>query len=781
MHLEHYRFDCFSNRIFMKNTTPKRRFNVLQFTNIIFLCFHSSISKGGRTTLYLIEAPPFPTAGYSSSELLFCGKADVHDDATLSERWLLIYDTDIILCRQQGEVIDRLSINDMTGARTIDAIGGGSLVVDTERGARVLVRYTSMESVKFSFACRLLQALAKGEDIPVPSADDWPKRCQKCGTRLDSRNESCPRCIDKKQALRRVLVYAKPYKKWMITASLLVILTTLIELAPPYITKLIVDDVLQTDHPVVSLFMLVLMLGLVQIMLSVMQTIRGFIGVRTGSRLMHDIRKSVFGSLMKLSLGFFDRRQTSQFIGRVNQDADALSNFLNDGIIHVSSQLLLFCSIFTMMASMNWQLTLLALVPAPFVLFFSFVIWPFIHQRWYMHWRALIRINTIVGDTLQGIRVVKAFGQETKEHNRYQEANDMLMKQTVRVDGMWAGVFPLFSLVTQAGLLLVWYFGGHSVLGQEMTLGTLMAFIGYLGMFFGPLRWFSQSVNWTSRAFAAAGRIFEIIDMKPDVPDHEHAMALTSVRGNVQFENVSYGYEKHRPVLKNINLEIHPGEMIGIVGHSGTGKSTLIHLLCRFYDPHSGTIRVDGHNLKDMKQESLRQHIGVVLQETFLFDGSVAQNIAYAKPDASTEQIMRAAKIANAHDFIVRMPDGYDTRVGERGIRLSGGEKQRIAIARAILHDPAVLILDEATASVDTATERQIQEAMMRLIRGRTTFAIAHRLSTLRHANRIIVLDKGHLVEAGSHEELLAQDGVYAKLVRAQQEISEIKGEYLFA
>ncbi|GAV14410.1 lipid A export ATP-binding/permease protein MsbA [Paenibacillus sp. NAIST15-1] len=314
-----------------------------------------------------------------------------------------------------------------------------------------------------------------------------------------------------------------------------------------------------------------------------------------------------------------------------------------------------------------------------------------------------------------------------------------------------------------------------------MTLGTLMAFIGYLSMFFGPLKWFSQAVNWTSRAFAAAGRIFEIIDMKPEVPDREQAMALPSVRGAVQFENISYGYEKHRPVLKELTLAVQPGEMIGIVGHSGAGKSTLIHLLCRFYDPYSGLIRIDGIDIRDMKQESLRQHIGVVLQETFLFDGSVAQNIAYAKPDASPEEIMRAAKIANAHDFIIRMPDGYDTRVGERGARLSGGEKQRIAIARAILHDPAILILDEATASVDTATERQIQEAMMRLIRGRTTFAIAHRLSTLRHATRIIVLDQGRLVEVGSHDQLLSQNGVYAKLVQAQQEMSEMKGEYLFA
>ncbi|MGG4196197.1 ABC transporter ATP-binding protein [Paenibacillus jamilae] len=728
-----------------------------------------------------IESPPFATAGMTTAELLFCGRADIQDDATLSERWLLISQDEIFICTSSGKLEKRILVSVVNRCRTNDAIGSSQLIADTEHGSIVLVRYTSMETVKFAFACRLIQAIIQGDELPLPSVDDMPRRCSKCGARLVNQNESCLRCTDKGKAFRRVLDYAKPFKKWMSVASLLIIATTLIELIPPYLTKIIVDDVLQTTHPAASLLALVLMLGLVQLTLSVMTTVRGYISVHTGSKLMHNIREDVYGSLMKLSLGFFDRRQTLQFIGRVNHDADALSQFLNDGVVWVTSQILLIISIFTMMASLNWQLTLLALVPAPIVIFFSFVIWPFIHQRWYIHWRALNRINTIVGDTLQGIRVVKAFGQESTERSRYHEANDVLMKQSIRVDGIWAGVFPLFSLVTQSGLLLVWFVGGQSVLGQHMTLGTLMAFIGYLGMFFGPLKWFSQAVNWTSRAFAAAGRIFEIIDMKPEVPDRDQAIRLPSVLGAVQFENISYGYEKYRPVLKELTLAVQPGEMIGIVGHSGAGKSTLIHLLCRFYDPDSGLIRIDGIDIRDMKQESLRQHIGVVLQETFLFDGSVAQNIAYAKPDASPEEIMRAAKIANAHDFIIRMPDGYDTRVGERGARLSGGEKQRIAIARAILHDPAILILDEATASVDTATERQIQEAMMRLIRGRTTFAIAHRLSTLRHATRIIVLDQGRLVEVGSHDQLLSQNGVYAKLVQAQQEMSEMKGEYLFA
>lgn len=315
------------------------------------------------------------------------------------------------------------------------------------------------------------------------------------------------------------------------------------------------------------------------------------------------------------------------------------------------------------------------------------------------------------------------------------------------------------------------------MLSNELQLGVLLAFVAYLGMLFGPIQWLSQMISWTSRAMTASHRIFEIMDTPADVADHPDAVKVPNIKGDVVLQQVTYGYEKHYPVLKDINLEVKAGEMIGLVGHSGAGKSTFINLLCRFYDVDEGVITIDGVPIRDIEQTELRRQIGVVLQETFLFDGTIAENIAYSKPDATPEDIMRAAKIANAHDFIVRLPDGYDTRVGERGHKLSGGEKQRVAIARAIIHDPKILILDEATASVDTETERQIQEALANLVKGRTTFAIAHRLSTLRNADRLVVLDRGKMVELGTHEELLEkEDGVYRKLVDAQMEMSKIKG-----
>lgn len=554
------------------------------------------------------------------------------------------------------------------------------------------------------------------------------------------------------------------------------IFATLMTLAPPFITKIIVDDVLQQQQVGSTLLLLVATLGIAQVLLSLLEMSRGYIGVWVGSKIMSDIRKDTYNSLMDLSLKYFDQRQTSQFIGRVNNDVESLRQFLTDGVIWIVGQVMMLIAIVVMMVSLNWKLALLAIIPVPIILIFSKVIWPLIRNRWYSQWRAINHLNMIIGDSLQGIRVVKAFGQEQQEKSRYEQGNNKLMVETIRTDGMWQRIFPLFSLLTSTGALLVWYFGGMAVIHNGITLGTLMALIAYLGMFFGPLQWFSQAINWMSSALSAADRIFEIMDTKPEVPNPSTAVPLLDMKGKVVLQEVTFGYEPHHPILKNINLEVNPGEMIGLVGHSGAGKSTLINLISRFYDTDQGSIIIDGINIRDISLEDLHQHIGVVLQETFLFDGTVAENISYSKPHSTPEEIMRAAKIANAHDFIVRMEDGYDTRVGERGQRLSGGQKQRIAIARAILHNPKILILDEATASVDTETEKKIQEAITRLVKGRTTFAIAHRLSTLRNADRLVVIDKGEIAEIGTHDELIEKEGIYYKLVQAQREMSQIKG-----
>jgi ATP-binding cassette subfamily B protein len=378
-------------------------------------------------------------------------------------------------------------------------------------------------------------------------------------------------------------------------------------------------------------------------------------------------------------------------------------------------------------------------------------------------------------DSISGIRVVKAFTQEPQEVKRFGEKSHETYVITAIADSTWATSYPLISFITMTSTFLVWYFGGLRVIDKTLSLGTLMAFFTYLGMFYSPLQMLTRMTDYVNRAFTAAQRLFEITDADQEIYEDPNAKSLDELRGKFKFDNVHFGYVKDKPVIKGMDVEVKPGEMIGLVGRSGVGKTTMINLVCRFYDVDDGAILLDEVDIKKIKLRDLRRNIGIVPQESFLFNGTVSDNIAYAKPGATREEIIQSAIAANAHGFIMRFPDGYDTLVGERGSRVSGGEKQRIAIARAILHDPKILILDEATSLVDTQTESLIQEALTNLVKGRTTFAIAHRLSTLKNADRLLVIADGKKAEFGTHDELIEKKGVYYKLVEMQTKLSSIK------
>ncbi|MCJ7749876.1 MAG: ABC transporter ATP-binding protein/permease, partial [Armatimonadetes bacterium] len=372
------------------------------------------------------------------------------------------------------------------------------------------------------------------------------------------------------------------------------------------------------------------------------------------------------------------------------------------------------------------------------------------------------------------VKVTKAFSQQQSEIGRYGSRNDDLRAAGVYAEQTAGTFFPLMWLSIGSGSLLVWYFGSMLQMHHAISLGRIVAFLAYLAMVQHPLEFLGHSTQWIARALTAAERVFEVLDSESDSEKARGEVVLEDIKGEIEYRNVGFGYEKHQQVLKDISFSVKPGQMLGLVGKSGAGKTSVINLLCRFYDADEGEILIDGINLRDLSVRSYRGHLGVVLQEPFLFSGTIAENIAYGRPDATPEEIMAAAKIANAHEFVMNKPDGYDEQVGERGDRISGGEKQRVCIARAILHDPAILILDEATASVDLETEQQIQEAIAHLIKGRTTFAIAHRLSTLRNAHKLIVLDEGKIVESGTHDELTAKKGVYAHLLSIHRKTSMI-------
>ncbi len=724
----------------------------------------------------MMERLPVEIERQMKRAAIFQGKTDLSHEGSFAEQWVTVSEEEVSVWQPDGRLHIRLDLSTIQEARAVSGIGGGSLVADTQNGPIVLARYTAPLTAIFGFAAKLISAMAKGEERPSLSEKDMPSYCAQCRSPLIDGAKSCSVCRSNKRVLLRMLQYALPYKRHVVGAGALLVVTAIVELIPPYLTKVMIDDVLQPQDMSGKLLLIVAGLAVTMLMLSLMQSVRGLVGVWIGSKLMGDLRKDIYNSLMRLSLAFFDRRQTSQFIGRVNSDSESMRQFMTDGVLWVTGESLKVVAIFAIMFGMSWKLALLAILPIPIMVIASRTIWPMIGRRWYQQWRSIFRLNVLVGDSMNGIRVVKAFGQESTEMSRYQGANRELVRHNIRIESLWQAMFAFFAFIAGIGPLLIWYYGGWEVLRGDLKLGVLIAMITYLGMLLGPLQWVSQMINWASHAMSAASRVFEIMDTPSEVPQAEKPRKLGRVEGYVAFNKVTYGYEIYHPVLRDINLTVAAGQMIGIVGHSGAGKSTFINLLCRFYDTNEGSITIDGIDLRHIDQNELRKQIGVVLQETFLFDGTVAENIAYSKPDATPLEIMQAAKIANAHDFIVRLPDGYDTRVGERGHRLSGGEKQRVAIARAIIHDPRILILDEATASVDTETERQIQEAISRLVKGRTTFAIAHRLSTLRNADRLIVLDRGKIAEVGTHDELLTSQGIYYKLVEAQKELSKIRG-----
>lgn len=493
-----------------------------------------------------------------------------------------------------------------------------------------------------------------------------------------------------------------------------------------------------------------------------------------GFRAAEDIRAELYRVLQFTPLRFYDKRKVGNLISRMTNDADLLEEYLIYDLPFILSNVLLLLGILALLLYKSWVLTIYVLVPVPPIVLGGALIWNRMERywrRWSIKWG---RFSAHLNESITGIRLVKAFAQEKREGIRFNQRNDELRQVSVSADRAWFVFFTVMNFLMSFGVFFVWYFGGRQILDGELTLGELIAFISYLWMLYRPLRWLGDFYNFMIRAYAGAERIFEVMDTPVEPFNSPAAKPMPQIGGRVSFKDVTFGYDPGKPVLREINLEVAPGEMIGLVGKSGVGKSTFINLICRFYDINRGRLYVDGEDIRDIRLEDLRGQIGMVHQEPTLFNVTIAENIRYGKPDATFNEVIRAAIAAEAHEFIVGKSDGYDTKVGEYGGKLSGGEKQRIAIARAILHDPKILILDEATSSLDTPTEKKIQTAITRLVKGRTTFAIAHRLSTLRNADRLVVLDDGKITEVGTHAELMAQRGIFYNLVHTQQTTTAI-------
>ena len=707
---------------------------------------------------------------------------DLNQTGEFGSQWVIVTDKRLLIVPTVGaDGVVKVPLEELTLAQTEALVGGGCLMIERNKRPTVTVPYSSSLVEKFSEVTRGIEQLRKGEPLAINTQLDR-MRCQKCGRLLPEKNGICPACIRRLATFQRIAVYLKPYKKHAILLAVVSLVGMGTAVIPPMLYRQIVDGILAPEEGnadaiserLALLGLLVLGLIGIRVLNWGMEWAHGWTVSWLGARITADIRSRLYQQLELLSLQFYDRRQVGAVMSRVTRDAGRLQEFLVDGLPYLIINTLTIIGILSILFWMHWMLTLLILVPVPFMMGWGVIFWKRMRlyfNRWDQAWSDIM---ATVSEVLSGIRVVKAFAQEIREIAAFQSRNKKIRQLAIQTEINWEIFFATTTLLTSFGILIVWFFGGREVIRDALTLGTLLAFYAYMWMLYEPIEWFGQVNSWMTRAFAGAERIFEIIDTPAEAYEDPNARSIESIRGHVVFKGVTFGYDKSKPVLHDINLDVSPGEMVGLVGRSGVGKTTTVNLICRFYNVDRGMIEVDGVPIQRVRLEDLRSQIGIVPQEPFLFSGTIAENISYGKPGASFDEIMEAAIAANAHSFIVAKPDGYDSQVGERGGELSGGEKQRVAIARAILHDPKILILDEATSSVDVETEKQIQEAIARLIRGRTTFAIAHRLSTLRNADRLVILEGGRIVEIGTHRELIEKKGMFCELVQLQQQTSEI-------
>ncbi|MCE5181172.1 MAG: ABC transporter ATP-binding protein/permease [Betaproteobacteria bacterium] len=659
-----------------------------------------------------------------------------------------------------------------------DHAGVGSLELSDDASRLACWRYTLGRN---GAALRLVEQFERQLDSHLsgrPASRPEQAVCPNCKSPLMAGQEECPVCTRETHVppstwtLFRLWRFAKPYNRQLLAGFLLTLASTAATLVPPYLTMPLMDKVLipyQNGAPIDYGMVMLLLSGLLGSALLAwgLGWARTYILALVSERIGADLRTTTYDHLLRLSLEYFGGKRTGDLMTRVGSETDRICVFLSLHLLDFATDVLMIIMTAAILFSINPALALVTLLPLPFIAWMIHVVRDKLRTGFEKIDRVWSQVTNVLADTIPGIRVVKAFAQEKREASRFREANQHNLAVNDRLNKVWSLFTPTVTLLTEIGLLVVWAFGVWQVSRNEITVGVLVAFLAYIGRFYTRLDSMSRIVSVTQKAAAGAKRIFDILDHVSSVPESAHPVHVEQAKGQIEICNAGFRYG-NRAVIRGVDLNILPGEMIGLVGHSGSGKSTLVNLICRFYDVTEGSIRIDGVDIRTLPIAEYRRNIGLVLQEPFLFFGTIAENIAYGKPHASRAEIVAAARAAHAHEFILRLPQGYDSLAGERGQALSGGERQRISIARALLIDPRILILDEATSSVDSTTEKEIQKALDNLVQGRTTIAIAHRLSTLRKADRLVVLDRGQVVEVGSHGELMAREGAYYRLYQAQ-------------
>lgn len=710
---------------------------------------------------------------------------DLDEWLRYAKRFVLLAgeDTSAAVIFSCDKAIRQVSLRDLAGVEIEESLGVDRLIlrerqeVGGRRHALPFSRRHRLEMTRFHQKLRKRLDHDAGPDLAVPPDE----------SDFDEATFDAAR----PKVLLRLLEVAQPYRTRIWIAMVLTALVGVVQVIPVWLTKYVIDESINpqttggmtfSERVSSLIFWCSLYFASIVVQMVLFGTRLRLLSF-VGTHVARDLRVKVYAHLHRLSMRYFGKHRVGSLITRVTSDTDRLWDFIVFGSVDYARNVLMMAAATFVMFYVNWQLATIALIPVPFVATLTWYKSHVMHRMFSRLWTYWSRLTAVVGDSLPGVKVVKAFAGEGREIDRFARRNDAFSADELATINVWVNLQPIVEGTMMLSRVLILAAGGYFIIraGDDVTggntLGTLIMFLTVVGFYHMAIADMVQKQRIVTRAATSAQRVFEVLDTPVEIDSKPDALRPERVEGFVTFENVSFSYDGTKPVLRHVNLDVGPGQMIGLCGHSGAGKSTFVNLVSRFYDVSDGRILIDGQDIREYDLHWLRSNVGVVLQDPYLFHGTIADNVRYGKPEASMAEVVTAARAANAHDFISQLPDAYDTMVGERGQSLSGGERQRVSIARAILHNPKILVLDEATSSVDTKTERQIQEALDRLMEGRTTFAIAHRLSTLRDADKIVVLDKGSIIETGTHEELLERgegggEGAYAKLFQAQAEIA---------